>query len=118
MDFNMKIAQQFRKLTFSSIFTMIAASCGYAETRLICENAVNEYLVIYSPGAPTLILNPDSSATNYPVLVDDNEDRSHIIVASTPNNGPTARLHLRPYTKMEFWSDGHVVQTDGCYVVR
>lgn len=118
MGLDTKMTRQFQHLTFSSVFIMLTAGYGYAETRLICENPRREYLVIYSPGAPALILNPDSDTTKYPVLVDDNADGSHVITASTPNAGPTARLHLRPYTKLEFWSGGQVVQTDGCYTDR
>lgn len=89
---------------------------AYAETRLKCENPRREYLVIYSPGASALVLNPDSDRTLYSILVDDLSDGSHVVTASTPNGGPTVRLHLRPYPKMEFWSDGQVDQTDGCYI--
>lgn len=98
-------------VVFSSVY-------AYAETRLICENPRREYLVIYSPGASALVLNPDSDRTLYSILVDDLSDGWHVITATTPNGGPTARLHLRPYMKMEFWSGGQVVQTDGCYTSR
>lgn len=89
---------------------------GQAETRLICENPGREYLVIYEPGVPHLLLSPDSDATSYPILVDDIADASHVVTAATVEGGPTARLHLRPYLKMEFWSDGQVIQTDGCHL--
>tara|TARA_R110002074_G_scaffold329462_1_gene499950 strand:+ start:689 stop:1054 length:366 start_codon:yes stop_codon:yes gene_type:complete len=118
MDLEMKITPQFQQLAFSSLFLLLTAGYGYADTQLICENPRREYLVIYSPGFAALILNPDSDATEYQVLVDDNADASHVITASTPNAGPTVRLHLRPYVKMEFWSEGQVVQTDGCYTSR
>lgn len=110
--------QVFSQLALSSLLALFGVGLAHSETRLICENARREYLVIYSPGNPTLILNPDSGATEYQVLVDDNADASHVITASTPNSGPTGRLHLRPYKKMEFWSGGQVVQTDGCYNAR
>lgn len=97
---------------------IVFSAAAHAETRLICENPRREYLVIYSPGASTLILNPDSDRTTYSILVDDLSDGSHVVTASTPNGGRTARLHLRPYLKMEFWSGGEVVQTDGCYTSR
>lgn len=97
------------------VFAMIIAPAAFAETRLICENPRREYLVIYEPGATALILNPDSDATQYPILVDDNSDGAHVVTTSTTNEGPTARLHLRPYLKMEYWENGHVFQTDGCY---
>ena len=107
--------QDFRKLAWCTMMVLCPFGAASAETRLICENPGREYLVVYSPGAPALVLNPDTSATEYQVLVDDNSDGSHIITVVTPNSGPTARLHLRPYLKMEFWSEGQVLQTDGCY---
>lgn len=103
-----------------AVFLILLGSgiAAAAETRLICKNPGREYSVVYQPGAPALILNLDSTATAYPVLVDDVADGAHVVTATTPNGGPTARLHLRPYQKMEFWSDGQVVQTDGCYVTK
>ena len=97
---------------------VFASVSAFAETRLICENPGREYVVIYSPDASELVLNPDSDRTLYPILVDDVSDGLHVVTATTPNGGPTARLHLRPYLKMEFWSGGEVVQTDGCYALQ
>jgi hypothetical protein len=88
----------------------------YAGISLICENPGREYLVMYEQGSPFLLLNPDSDATKYRVVVDDNSDGSHVITAETFAGGPTAQLHLRPYQKMEFWSDGQLMQTDACYL--
>lgn len=105
-------------IIIASITVMALSMPAHAETRLICENPRREYLVVYSPGASDLILNPDSGRTTYSILVDDFSDKSHVVTASTSNGGPTARLHLRPYLKMEFWSDGELTQTDGCYTVR
>jgi hypothetical protein len=102
-------------LGLACLVVLFSSVSAYAETRLICENAQREYLMIYSPGASELVLNPDSDRTFYSILVDDLSDGSHVVTAATPNGGPTARLHLRPYLKMEFWSGGQVVQTDGCY---
>ena len=105
-------------LSTVSILVAVSARAGLAETRLICENPRREYLVIYRPGASELVLNPDSDGTRYPILVDDNTDAQHVVTASTPGDGPTARLHLRPYLKMEFWTGGQLLQTDGCYSAR
>lgn len=57
--------QVFRQLALSSLLILFAVSSAHAETRLICENERREYLVIYSSGDPTLILNPNSDATEY-----------------------------------------------------
>lgn len=105
-------------LAFWLIVAMLSAGVSYADTRLICENPRREYLVVYSPGAADIVLNPDSDATRYAVLVDDNADATHVVTAATTGNGPTARLHLRPYLKMEFWADGQLLQTDGCHSIR
>lgn len=97
------------------LLVMVSGSVAAMETRLVCENPRREYLVVYSTGASELILNPDSNPTRYRVLVDDMGDRLHVVTAAPSNDGPTVRLHLRPYQKMEFWSGGAIVQTDGCY---
>lgn len=102
-------------MTAALISLMFCGTTAMADMRLICENSRREYLVIYSPGAEALLLNPESDRTIYPILVDDVADGAHVVTAATPNGGPTARLHLRPYLKLEFWSDGSIMQTDGCY---
>lgn len=89
-----------------------------ADTRLICENPGREYLVVYEPGTEFLTLNPDSDKTRYRVLIDNNDDATHIVTAATFDGGPTAQLHLRPYLKIEFWSDGQLFQTDACYLAK
>lgn len=94
---------------------LLTPTFAWSETRLICANPLREYEVTYSPGAANIILRSTRGETLYPILVDDNQDGSHIVTADTPNDGPSARLHLRPYLKMEFWSDGQLEQTDGCY---
>ena len=95
------------------LFTALPASAG---TALICENPRREYLVVYEPGSPFVLLNPDSDATKYKVMVDDNSDGNHIVTTETIEGGPTAQLHLRPYLKMEIWTDGQLIQTDACYL--
>jgi hypothetical protein len=89
-----------------------------AQVHLICENPIREYLVVYESGQPFLTLSPDTSNTRYQVIVDDNTDTSHTVIASVPDTDLTARLHLRPYLKLEFWANGEVFQTDGCYKSR
>lgn len=82
----------------------------------MCENPKREYTVSYTPGDKFIDLN--GGEAKYPVLVDDNRDENRIVTATTPNAGPTARLFLRPYLKMEFWKDGALFQTDGCYSTK
>lgn len=104
------------RLVATAVLALLSSEVSAAgETRLICENPRREYLVVYQPGATDLVLNPNSDEASYPILVDDVSDGAHVVTATTPNGGPTARLHLRPYQKMEFWSEGQVIQTDGCY---
>jgi hypothetical protein len=102
----------------AGLATLACGASAAAETRLICENPGREYLVVYESGASDLVLNPDSDRAMYPILVDDVSDARHVVTAATSSEGPTVRLHLRPYQKMEFWSEGEIIQTDGCYAVR
>ncbi len=90
-------------------------SLAWSETVLVCANVGGEHQVTYEPDASNLVLSSPGRSTLYPVLVDDNQDASHVVTAHTVGDGPTARLHLRPYLKMEFWLDGQLTQTDGCY---
>lgn len=104
-----------QRIGLAYALTLMVSLPALAETQLICENPIREYQVVYSPGVSELILNPDSDPTSYVILIDEAGEWAHVITAATPNGGPTARLHLRPYLKMEFWSDGELFQTDGCY---
>lgn len=107
-----------RFLTISCLVLLAGVTPAAADTRLICQNPGREYLVVYSQGAAALILNPDSESTKLKVLVDDLTDSSHVVTASTSSDEHIVRLHLRPYLKMEFWSEGQITQTDGCYIAR
>ena len=90
-------------------------TAAVSQVRFICQNPLREYLVVYDPGSKSVILNPDSDNSRLSILIDDHTDGYHIITASTGSDGPMIRLHLRPYNKMEFWYDGEISQTDGCY---
>ncbi len=90
-------------------------SSAAEQWELICENPRQEYQANYEDGTNTInILAPGASA-EYRVLAVEKTNERHLVVATTTNNGPTARLHLRPYLKMELWTDGQLFQTDGCY---
>lgn len=89
-------------------------SLAWSGTALTCENPGGEHQVTHEPGASNLVLTSPVRDALDPVLVDD-QDASHVVTASTVEGGPTARLHLRPCLKMEVWSDGQLMQTDGCH---
>ena len=74
--------------------------------------------MIYEVGSGFLILNPDSDGTHYAVQMDDNSDARHVVTATTFEGGPMAQFHIRPYQKMEYWSGGQLIQTDGCYATQ
>lgn len=88
------------------------------DTSLTCQNPGREYNVIYQEGASELVIDPDSTATKMRILVDEKDDQRHVVTVETVEGGPTGRLHLRPYLKLEYWTDGEIMQTDGCYKVR
>lgn len=107
-----------RVLTMSCLALLAGITPAAADTQLVCQNPGREYLVVYSPGAADLVLDPDSASTKLKILIDDSTDGLHVVTAETSNDGPTVRLHLRPYQKLEFWSEGQIIQTDGCYRKR
>ena len=113
---NTKFVARFGTFFLAILFLQLHAQAVNAEITLICENPRREYIVIYEPGTPYLLLNPDSEETRYVIEVDDNRDGSHVVTTLTVEGGPTARLHLRPYQKMEYWDGGQLIQTDGCYL--
>ncbi len=104
-----------RSIFIASVSFLSIQATAASAVSLVCENPRREYLVIYEPGARNILINPDSDNVGYPISVDDLGDDAHKVTASTPNGGPTAVLHLRPYQKFEYWSDGQLIQTDGCY---
>jgi hypothetical protein len=83
--------------------------------QLACENPRREYLVKYQEGAREILLNPDTENSGLRVLAVENTTDKYVVAAQTPNGGPAVRLHLRPYLKIEYWVDGQLFQTDGCY---
>jgi hypothetical protein len=94
---------------------LICSAVSASSAGFICQNPGREYYLVYEPGAKFLVVDPDSHNTQMKILVDENTDSRHIVTAETVKDGPIARLHLRPYQKLEYWDDGEVVQTDGCY---
>lgn len=61
------------------------------------------------------MMNPDTEAARYRILAVEREKNRYIVVAQFEGNGPTLRAHFLPYKKMEFFAEGQLIQTDGCY---
>lgn len=86
-----------------------------AETyQLICENPRREYQVRFSDGDANIQLDVPEGTTLYRVLAVEETEARHVVVALTMNDGPTVRLSLRPYLRMEYWSGNELFQTDAC----
>lgn len=86
-----------------------------AETyQLICENPRREYQVRFSDGDTNIQLDVPEGTTLYLVLAVEETEARHVLVALTMNDGPTVRLSLRPYLRMEYWSGNELFQTDAC----
>ena len=86
-----------------------------AETyQLICESPRREYQVRFSDGDTNIQLDVPEGTTLYRVLAVEETEARHVVVALTMNDGPTVRLSLRPYLRMEYWSGNELFQTDAC----
>jgi hypothetical protein len=81
---------------------------------LICENPRREYLVTYTDGDRYIEVKADGSTSEYTVLAVEKTDQAFIVAAQTPNDGPSVKMNLRPYLRMEYWVDGQLFQTDAC----
>ena len=87
----------------------------YADTyKLVCENPRREYLVTYTDGERTIQASDGVNETPYTVLAVEKTGDKHVVAAQTPNGGPSVRMNLRPYLRMEYWVDGQLFQTDAC----
>jgi hypothetical protein len=99
----------------SALFVMITASSSYADTyRLICENPRREYTISYTDGDRAIQASDGANETPYTVLAVEETEEKHVVAAQTPNGGPSVRMNLRPYLRMEYWMDGQLFQTDAC----
>ncbi len=104
-----------KQIWLSFIIASMSAPAFAQGIGMICQNPGREYYLEYTEGAEAIIVMPDSEATRLKILIDEKKDSSHIVTAETVSGGPIARLHIRPYQKLEYWSDGEIIQTDGCY---
>lgn len=86
-----------------------------ADYSLICQNPAHDYLVTFSDGDKVAVVDPDSAATEHPVLATIRTDAEHIIVLGTPDPTVTELLHLRPFQKIDVYGGGELVQTDACH---
>ena len=77
---------------------------------LVCENARREYRVYFDSELNTV----RAESTFYRVLVVEKAEEKLMEVGLTVNDGPTFRLHIRPYKKMEYFSESQLFQTDEC----
>jgi hypothetical protein len=118
-----------KKIPTSTVGTLVIAGCavgspsyGASDTtetanivELVCENPRREYLITYKGGPfASVYATAEDGDTHYKVLaVEETKDR-HVVTGLTLNDGPTYRLHLRPYKKIEYFVDNQLVQTDGC----
>lgn len=114
---NLSALQIVTRSRLSTKILAIATLAGpaTAETyQLICENPRREYLVRFSDGDANIQLNVPDGTTLYRVLAVEETDARHVVVALTMNDGPTVRLSLRAYLRMEYWSGNELFQTDDC----
>lgn len=102
---------------FAVLMPAIYALPAHADNfRLICENPRREYIVSFSDGDANIELGVADGTTLYRVLAVEKTDARHVVVAVTMDEGPTVRLSLRPYMRMEYWSGNNLFQTDACRI--
>lgn len=93
------------------LLTLFSVAPAMAETiEMVCENPGREYVVVFDTDQNTVYAND----TLYQVLAVERTSDRFVVVGVTVNNGPTFRLHLHPYKKMELYVDNQLFQTDGC----
>jgi hypothetical protein len=114
---NLGALQFISRLRLSTALLAVATLAGpaTAETyQLICENPRREYQVRFSDGDANIQVDVPEGTTLYRVLAVEETEARHVVVALTMNDGPTVRLSLRPYLRMEYWSGNELFQTDAC----
>ena len=100
---------------FFVLFFVLATNSAQADAyKLICENPRREYIVTYSDGDRNIQVSDGVNETPYTVLAVEETQEKHVVAAQTPNGGPSVRMNLRPYLRMEYWTDGQLFQTDAC----
>ena len=94
--------------------TLFASAAPALAEGMICKNPGREYYLVYEQGDAAVTINPDSDGALWPVLSVLFDDRQHVVVADLGQKGMTAQVHFRPYRKVDIFSAGQLVQTDGC----
>ncbi len=91
--------------------TFLVTDVASAPISMICENPRREYLFVFDIDARIA----SADGTNYRVLGIENTDERLLIIGLPGNDSSlTFRAHIRPYKKIEFFSDDQLFQTDGC----
>lgn len=91
----------------------VATTSSYASS-MVCKNPGREYFLVYEQGDEAAVINPDSDNAEWKVLATLFDDKQHVVVVDLGQPGMTGLVHLRPYRKVEIFSDGGLIQTDGC----
>ncbi len=99
-----------RRILFLCFLTLSATPLRAETFRLICENQRREYAMVFDDETRSL----KAGDTDYRVLAVERHDDRFIVVGLTVDQGPTFRLHLSPYRKIEFFIGNQLFQTDGC----
>lgn len=93
-----------------SLSTIAVSDAAAGVISMICQNPRREYVLTYNTDDRSLVLGD----TSYKVLAVERTEDRFIVAGTTVNGGPTFQLHIRPYRKIDFYSDGSLDQTDGC----
>lgn len=82
---------------------------------MICKNPRREYLVVFDPGARTLVLNPDSDASRYKVLaIESTPDRLTVAGMVGFDSGMGFSADFKPKHQVAFYVNETVRQIDHC----
>lgn len=96
-----------------AFFCQATFGSTFAES-MVCKNPGREYYLVYDQGDPAVVINPDGGGSTWPVLSTLFDDRQHVVITDLGQPGMTAQVHFRPYRKVDIFSAGELVQTDGC----
>ncbi|KFL28874.1 hypothetical protein JP74_00445 [Devosia sp. 17-2-E-8] len=101
------------RIVAAAVMFALGTQTTFAES-MICKNPGREYYLVYEPGAEAVVINPDSDHSTWKVLSNLFDDTQHIVIVDLGHPGMSGQVHFRPYRKVEIFSSGQLVQTDGC----